>query len=100
MGIWHWEKEPPEYLALKATGACARERHETEGNGDPILERCMWAFVCTGSQGKAEAPWESGLDLTAVLGGSPGKTGGDCGLLWGKDIGGKGLGNIHQCVFL
>ena len=22
VGIWHWEKEPPEHLALKASGAC------------------------------------------------------------------------------
>ena len=36
------------------------------------------------------------MDLTAVLGGSPGKTG-ECGLLWGKGIGGKALG---KCVFL
>ena len=25
---------------------------------------------------------------------------GDCGSLWGKDIGGKGIQNIHQHVFL
>ena len=56
--------------------------------------------MCTGSQGRVEALWESGLDLTTVLGGSPGKTGGDCALLWGKDIGSKGLRNIHQFVFL
>ena len=41
-----------------------------------------------------------GSNLTAVLGGSHGKTGGDCGSLWGKDIGGKALGNIHQHEFL
>ena len=23
LGIWHWEKEPLEHLALKASGACA-----------------------------------------------------------------------------
>ena len=23
VGIWDWEKEPPEHLALKATGVCA-----------------------------------------------------------------------------
>ena len=85
-------------LASKASGACVQELHGTGGKGDPILERCKQAFMCTGSQGKAEAPQESGLNLTAVLGGSPGKTGGDCGLLWGKDTGGKALGN--QRVFL
>ena len=38
--------------------------------------------------------------LTAVLGGPPGKTGGECVLLWGKGTGGKTLGNIHQHAFL
>ena len=33
--------------------------------------------MCTGSQGKADTPKESGSDLTLVLGGSPGKTGSD-----------------------
>ena len=72
-----------------------QEIHGTGGNRDSILERHTQAFMCTG-QGKAETPWESGSDLTAVLGGYPGKTGGDCGLLWGKDIGSKGLRNNHQ----
>ena len=99
-GSWRWEKEPSEHLALNASGACVQEFHRTGGNGDPILERRAQDFTCTGSQGKAETPQESGLDLTAVLKGSSGKTGGDCGLLWGKDIGGKGLWNNHQRVFL
>ena len=88
---WHWEKEPPDHLELGASGACAQELHRTGGNRDPILERCTWAFMCTGFQGKEETPKESGLDLTVVLGGSLGKTGGDCGSLWGKDIGGNFL---------
>ena len=82
-------------MTLKASGACAQGLHQTGENGDPILKRCTQAFVYTGSQGKAETPWESGSDLTAVLGGSSGKTGGYCGSLWGKDIGGKTLRNIH-----
>ena len=56
--------------------------------------------MCTGSQGKAEAPEESGSDLTSVLEGSHGKREGDCGSLWGKNIAGKALKNIHQHVFL
>ena len=50
LGIWHWDKEPPENLALKASGAYVQELHGTRGNGDPILERCTQAF-----QGKGEA---------------------------------------------
>ena len=57
-------------------------------------------FRCTRSQGKAKSPYESGSDLTAVLGGSPGKMVGECGLLWEKGIGSKALGNIQQCAFL
>ena len=100
VGIWHWKKEPLEHLALKASGACAQELHRTGGNGDPILKRRTWTFTCTRSQGKAKAPEESGSNPTAVLGGPPGKTGGECGLLWGKDIESKALGNIQQCAFL
>ena len=99
-GIWLWEQEPLENLALKASGACAQELHGTGGNRDLILERCTQAFMCTASQGKAETTQKSGSDLTAAPGGSPGRTEGDCGWLWGKDIGGKGLWNNHQCVFL
>ena len=85
----------------RAPGACcAQEQHGTGGNRDLILKRHRQDFTCTGSQGKAETSWECGSGLTAVLGGSPGKTGGDCGSLWGKDTGGKGLRNIHQHVFL
>ena len=36
VGIWHWEKEPLEHLALKASGAHVQELHRTGGNGDPI----------------------------------------------------------------
>ena len=59
---------------MNASGACAQELPGL-GNGDSILERCTQAFMCAGSQGKAETPWESGLDLPAVLRGSPGCTG-------------------------
>ena len=64
---------------MKASEASVQELHGTGGNGDNILERHTQAFMCTGSQGKAETPKESGLELIAVLGGSHGKTGGDCG---------------------
>ena len=66
LGIWHWEKEPPEHLALKANGACAQEFHGTGENGDPIFERRTQAFMCTGSQSKAEVPQKSGSDLTVA----------------------------------
>ena len=65
-------------MTLKASGACAQGLHRTGENGDHILERHTQPFVCAGSQGKAETPWKSGLDLTAILRGTPGKTGACC----------------------
>ena len=94
LGVWHWE-EPPQHLALKASGAYALEFHRTRGKGDSTLEGNTQALRCTESQGKAETPKETGLDLLTDLGGYPGKTGGDYGSLWGKDIEGKGLRNNH-----
>ena len=55
-GIWHWEEEPVEHLALRASGASVKEPHRTGENGDSILERRMES----GCQGKAEFPQESG----------------------------------------
>ena len=80
---------------MKAIGACEQELHGTGGNGNPILERHTQTYTCTGSLCKAKSPEESGSNLTAVLRGSPWKTGGECGLLQGKGIGTKALGNIH-----
>ena len=50
MGIWQWEKECPEQLALKASGACAQELHRTGGKGDLILKRLTQTFMCTETQ--------------------------------------------------
>ena len=55
-GIWHWEKKPLEHLALKASGACAKEPHGTGGKGDHILKRHTQIFMYTGSKGKAKSP--------------------------------------------
>ena len=64
----------PGALALKASRACVQELHGTEGNGDPILKRQTWTFTCTGSQGRVRSPQETRSNLTAILGGHPGKT--------------------------
>ena len=58
---------------MKASEAYVQELHGTGESGDPILERHTQAFMCTGSQRKAEIPKEYGFNLTVVLGGSPGK---------------------------
>ena len=100
MGIWHGEKEPLEHLALKASGACVQELHGTGGNRDPTLERCTQGFMCTGSQGKAKAPQESGSDLTAVLAGSPGKTGVNVAYCEGTALKAKLSGIFGSLAFL
>ena len=41
----------------------------------PFLKDTHRLSGALGSQGKAKSPWESGSNLTAVLGGHPGKTG-------------------------
>ena len=48
-----------------------------------------------------QSPWESGSNLTAVLGGHPGKTGVNVACCKGGDIENKALGNIQQpCLSL
>ena len=92
MGVWLWEKETLEHLALKASGACVQELHGTGGNGDPILKRCTQTFTTTGSQGKAKSPRESGSNLTAVLGGHSEKTGVNVACCEGRTLKAKLLG--------
>ena len=99
VGIWHWEKEPLEHLALKASGACAQELHRTGGNGDPIVKRRTRTFTCTGSQGKVRSPSESGSNLTAVLGGHPGKTGVNVACCEGRTLKAKLSGIFSNSAF-
>ena len=89
-----------EYLALKASGACAQELHRTGGNRDPILKRRTQTFMCTGSQGKAKSPWESGSNLTTVLGGHPGKTGVNMACCEGRTLKAKPSGIFSSCLSL
>ena len=93
------EKEPPEHLALNASGACVQELHRTGGNRDPILERHTQTFTCTGSQGKAVSIGIR-VELDCNSWRISWENGGDCALLWGKGIGGEALGDIQQPAFL
>ena len=99
-GIWPWEEEPREHLALRTSGACAQELHRTGGNRDPILKRRTWTFTCTGSQGRASSPEESGSNLTAVLGGHPGKTGVNVACYEGWTLKAKLSGIFSSCLSL
>ena len=98
VGIWHWEKEPLEHLALKASGACVQELHGTGGDRDPTLKRPTQTFTCAGSQSKAKSPWESGSNLTTVLGGQPGKTGVDVSCCEGRSLEAKLSGIFSSCL--
>ena len=100
VGIWHWEKEPLEHLELKASGACVQELCRTRGNGDPILKRRTQTLMCTGSQGKAKSPRESGSNLTAVLGGHPGKIGVNVACCEGRTLKAKLSGIFSSCLSL
>ena len=99
-GIWHWEKEPLEHLALKASGACAQELHGTGGNGDPILKRRTQTFTCTRSQGRVRSPQEPRSNLTAVLGGHHGKTGVNVACCEGGTLKAKLSGIFSSSAFL
>ena len=72
---WHWEKEAPDPLALKTSGACAQDLNRTGGKGDIILKRHTQTFTYTASQGKAKSPRETESNLTAVLENILGKQG-------------------------
>ena len=82
---------------LEASRACTQEYHRTGGNRDSALGVCTWAFMCTGSQGKAEIPKEPGSDLPANLGGSLRKQGAAMAPSGGKTLGGRSFENNHQC---
>ena len=95
-----WGERALEHLALKASGACAQELHRTGVNGDPNLKRRTQTFMYTGSQGKAKAPWESGSNLTTVLGGHPGKTGVNMACCEGGTLKAKLFGIFSSSAFL
>ena len=89
-----------EHLALKASGACAQGLHGTGVNGGPILKRHTQTFTCTESQGKAKSPRESGSNLTAVLGGHPGKIGVNVACCEGGTLKAKLSGIFSSCLSL
>ena len=92
LGIWFWEKEPPEHMALEASGACVQEQH-----GTWKMETHSWK-AHTGSRAKQSLHRYLGWTWLQFLEDLLGKWG-DSGL-WGKGIGSKALGNIHHYVIL
>ena len=76
-----------------------QELQRTGGNGDTILKRRTQTFTCTGSQDKAKSPWESESNLTALLGGHPGKTGVNMACCEGRTLEAKLLGIFSSMPF-
>ena len=56
LGSWHWEKEPPEHLALKASGACVQELHRTGEKETPFLKGAHRLSGALGPRVPAESP--------------------------------------------
>ena len=52
LGVWHWEEEPAEHMALKASGVSLQEFHRTGGNRNSTLGRCTQGPVHTRIQGE------------------------------------------------
>ena len=73
--IWHWEKEPPEHLEMKASGACTQELHGTWGNRYLILKR-QHRFSCAlGPRAKQKLHGNLGQTYLQFLEGLLGKQG-------------------------
>lgn len=45
LGVWEWEQEPLDHLALKASGAWAQDLHRTGINRDSTLGMCTHLHV-------------------------------------------------------
>ena len=83
-------------MALKANGACSQEFHKTGENTDYTLRGHTQDSMCTGCQGKAGTPYESGSDLPAGFGVPSRKARVSCGSLCGQDIRGRSPSYNHQ----
>ena len=67
-------------------------------NEGHILKRLKQTFKCTGSEGKVKSLQESGSNLTAVLGGPPGKTGVNVACCGGRALEAKLSGILSSCL--
>ena len=68
------------------------------GMGTPFVKGTHRLSCTLGPRAK-QSLYESGSKLTSFWWTSW-ENSSECGLWWGKDIGSKALGNIHQCAFL
>ena len=59
LGVCHWEEDPTEHLALKASGAWVQELHRTGGNRDSAFG---------GAHKMSHTPWPRAKAVTSDLG--------------------------------
>ena len=83
--IWHWWP----------VGIVRRSSKRQEEMETPFLKGSHRISCALGPRVKERLHRNLGQTWLQVRG-SPGQTRGDCGSLWGKDSGGKVLGNNHQ----
>ena len=88
LGLWQWEKKPPEKLALKTSGVYLQELHRTRGKRNFTLGGHAQGPVSTRPQGKKQ----TGPDLPACIGESPDEAGSAVAHCRDKDAGGSGFG--------
>ena len=94
-------EEPPEHLALKASGACVQELHRTGGNREPFLEGAHRLSCALGARAEQRLHGNLGQTLTAVLGRHPRKAGVNVACCEGRTLKAKALRNIQQqCLSL
>ena len=93
LGVWHWEEDCPEHLALKASGAWVQELHRTRGNRDSIHWRAHTISCVHQDPGRKQ--WlhrslgQTNLLVSQGLLGRQGAAVAHCG---DKDTGGRGTG--------
>ena len=56
LAVWQWDEEPPENLALKASGILLQEFHSTRGNRNSTLGGHTQGLVHTTAQDKKQWP--------------------------------------------
>ena len=100
VGIWHWKKDPPGASGIEGQwGLCAGAPQDW-GKWRPHSQKVHTDFhvhwVPGQSRGSIGIWVKPDCSSWRILWESRG----ECGLLWGKDIGSKALGNIQQHAFL
>ena len=83
LGVWHWEEENPEHLALKASGSWSQELHRTGGNRDSTLGGCTQSLMHTMTQDKSSDFIGAWARSTCWSWRVPGKVGSGCCSLLG-----------------